>query len=416
MKHRFSKPDILIIVIASLLAVFILVLLSMWTRALYKRDQTEMLRAALEAMVETEGEKALLEAAGVPVDDIHYSYQDIPLYSGEKASWNYTEEDLRGIAVYRKASASVVQISGADDLQKSVEGSGVIVSPDGYIVTNKHVVGNATSFIVRFFDSSTAEASLVGYDSLSDIALLKAEAGNLSPIELASPDDLMIGESVYAIGHPFGYAWSMSKGIVSGLDRLVADGVETIPAMIQTDAAINPGNSGGPLLDGEGKMVGLISRINTVSGVSDGVGFAIPSSRVMDSVQEIIDTGTVSRGWLDLLSVELNPVIADYVGLPVDKGVLVSQVVPGGEADKGGVRGGSSAVQYGQSVIYLGGDLIIGINDAVIDGYDDYFAALFDTKAGDAVSLTIIRNGNKMVLENVLLVERTAENSRWIAR
>ena len=226
---------------------------------------------------------------------------------------------------------------------------------------------------------------------------------------------MMTGESVYAIGHPYGYGWSLSAGIVSGTDRIVSSSSAVVPSMIQTDAAINPGNSGGPLLSEDGTMIGLVSSIHTQTGTSDGVAFAIPSERVLDSVGELIDTGAVHRGWIDLLSVELNSAIAEYVGLPVSEGILVSQVVPGGNADKAGIHGGNQATQYGQSVIYIGGDVITAIDGEPIAGYEDYFASLFDTDPGDKVTLSLIRDGMPMTLD-VVLIERTAENSGWIAR
>ena len=417
MKHRLTKPELLIAVLASMITILAILLLSIWTHDLLRKEEADALRSALEAFVSENGEKALFEAAGVPIDSVHYSYEDLPLFVGERPSWDYSEEDRRGMAAYAKAAPSVVQITALGDLQRRVEGSGVILSSDGYIITNKHVVGSAETFLVRFYgDAGSAEAKLVGFDDLSDLALLKADASGLPAIETASSDDLMVGEGVYAIGHPFSYPWSMSRGIISGLDRLVSDGLETIPAMIQTDAAINPGNSGGPLLNGEGRMIGLVSRINTETGSSNGVGFAIPSSRVMNSVRAIIADGKVSRGWLDILSVELNPAIAEYASIPVEKGIVVSQVVPGGAADRGGLRGGDTAVQYGQSIIYLGGDVITAIDGRAIEGYDDYFAALFDTDEGDTVDVTVLRDGSEVVLKDVVLIERTMENSRWIAR
>ena len=133
-------------------------------------------------------------------------------------------------------------------------------------------------------------------------------------------------------------------------------------------------------------------------------------------IQTIIADGKVSRGWLDILSVELNPAIAEYASIPVEKGIVVSQVVPGGAADRGGLRGGDTAVQYGQSIIYLGGDVITAIDGRAIEGYDDYFAALFDTDEGDTVDVTVLRDGSEVVLKDVVLIERTMENSRWIAR
>ena len=136
----------------------------------------------------------------------------------------------------------------------------------------------------------------------------------------------------------------------------------------------------------------------------------------MDAAEQIIETGSVHRGWLDILSVELNPQIAEYSGLSISDGILVSQVVPGGEADRGGLKGGSEAVQYGQSVIYLGGDVITAINDIPVASYSDYFAALFHTRAGESVDITVMRNGRSIVLSGVCLVEQTEDNSRWLVR
>ena len=186
--------------------------------------------------------------------------------------------------------------------------------------------------------------------------------------------------------------------------------------MIQTDTLINPGNSGGPLISSDGRMAGLISSIYSRSGSAEGVSFAIPVETVMDAVRQIISSGTVHRGWIDMLSVELNPQIAEYSSLPITDGILVSQVVPGGGADRGGLRGGSEAVQYGQSIIYLGGDVITAIDGSPIRDYSDYFAALFSTAAGDEVDITVLRDGREVVLPNVELVEQTEENSRWLVR
>ena len=260
-------------------------------------------------------------------------------------------------------------------------------------------------------------ARLVGSDALSDVAVLKADVTGLTPITAGSAYSVSVGENVYAIGHPYGFSYSLSRGIISGLGRTVeGPRYGVIPGMIQTDALINPGNSGGPLLSADGRMIGLISSIYSRSGSAEGVSFAIPVETVMDAVRQIISSGTVHRGWIDMLSVELNPQIAEYSGLTVSKGILVSQVVPGGEADRGGLRGGSEAVQYGQSIIYLGGDVITAIDGRPTDSYAGYFAALFDTKAGERVDIQIMRKGRSIVLEDVMLVEQTEDNSRWLVR
>ena len=416
-KQKPSLRKTIIIGIGFALLLVVFVLLSIWTRELNKAETAELFSSALQNVIEERGERGLLEMAGVPVDDIHYNYEDLPIFAGENPVWEMTEEERRAIAIYEGAKESVVQIVAASELSDSGQGAGVIISPDGYIVTNRHVTGNATDFIVRLYDGTVRDAHIVGTDALSDVAVLKADATGLEAIEIGSSDDVVVGSTVYAIGHPFGYTWSFARGLVSGKERMVStDSGSVIPSMIQTDALINPGNSGGPLLSGKGSMTGLVSSIYSRSGSAEGVAFALPSEIVMDVAQRIIETGAVHRGWLDILSVELNPQIAEYSGLQISDGILVSQVVPGGEADKGGLRGGSEAVQYGQSVIYLGGDVITAIDGAPVRSYSDYFAALFNTMAGDSVDITVLRGGRSIVLDNVTLVEQTEENTRWLVR
>ena len=407
----------MLVIAVAAVSILVFFLLALWTRALTAEEETERLRSALESVLETEGEKGLLMMAGVPVDAISYGDDCIPLFSGDRPSWELTDEEQRGIAIYERTRGSVVRIASASELSGSGQGAGVIISPDGYIVTNRHVASPGTEFLISLYDGRVLEASLVGSDALSDIAVLKAEGEGLSAISIGTDDGLMIGETVYAIGHPYGYGWSMTKGIVSGLGRMVfTDTGGMLPSMIQTDAIINPGNSGGPLISSDGRMAGLVSSIYSKSGSAEGISFAIPASSVMDTARAIIQTGSVQRGWLDMLSVELNAQIAEYSSLPISEGILVSQVVPGGEADKGGLRGGSEAVQYGQSVIYLGGDVITGMNGRRIRGYDDYFAALYGTHEGDKVDITVFRRGSETVLEGVKLVAQTEENTRWLVR
>ena len=186
--------------------------------------------------------------------------------------------------------------------------------------------------------------------------------------------------------------------------------------LIQTDAQINPGNSGGPLIDGKGNMIGLITAIYSTSGSAQGVSFAIPVNTVIEVASEIIRLGHVDRGTLDILCVELNPMIVDYASLPVSEGILISQVIPAGEADSAGLRGGSRAVQYGNSVIYLGGDVITALDDTPVRGYSDYYAFMAASDSGDKVDVTVNRNGDEIVIKNVPLVEQTLENMRWVIR
>ena len=415
---RFSFTEILTIILVSIVGGAIIIGLFLWTQYLSSVKNEESLRKAMEKVVNEKGEKALFEMAGIPVDQVYYGDELLPLYSSSEGTWNYTAEEARRVAVFEKCKDSVVEILAYSSLSDNGQGSGVVLTSDGYIVTNKHVVGSATSFTVVFSDDTTEEATVIGTDNLTDIAVLKVNRTNLKPIDIAQNPSLKVGQIVYAIGNPYGYSWSFTDGSISGLERMVSTSSSSsvIPNMIQTNALVNQGNSGGPLLSSSGEMIGLISSIYSTSGSAEGISFALPVETVVDVVSSLIKDGKVSRGWMDFLSVELNAQIVSYCNLPVDKGILVSQVVPSGKADRGGLKGGNEKAQYGQSVIYLGGDIIVKINDTPIEGYVDYFAALFSTKSGDKVDVTVIRNGQTKVLKDVELVEQTEENTQWILR
>lgn len=415
---RFSFSEILTIIIVASASVAVLFGLGLWTGYLKSEKEKEVLRDAMQEVVEKDGVETLFEMAGIPVDQVYYGEELIPLFQSKDGSWTYTSEEVRNMAVYKKCKDSVVQILAESALSDSGQGSGVILTSDGYIVTNKHVVGSGTEFSIVFSDETTANATIVGYDSLSDIAVLKTDRVGLVPMELGSSENLSVGQTLLAIGNPYGYTWSLTSGMVSGLERMVSTSTSAsvIPNMIQTDALINPGNSGGPLLDTNGRMVGLVSSIYSTSGSAQGISFALPVESVRDIAEKIIKDGKVSRGWFDFLSVELNSQIVSYCNLPVDKGILVSQVVPMGLADRGGIKGGNEKAQYGSSVIYLGGDVVVAINGKKVEDYTDYFALLFASSPGDKVDVTVVRNGEVIELKGVELVEQTEENTRWILR
>ena len=418
MKRHPTAKEILIVLISLLIALTLFMLLSLWTMEIGRENRVEDLRRALSETLSEGGERAVLELAGIPVDDIHYSYEDIPLYQGERGAWTLSEEDRRGISLYRKAAPSVVRVSSSSSGSAAEDGAGIVISEDGYIVTNSHVIGSGDSFSVTLYDGRELDAGLIGRDAVSDIAVIKVEASDLQPLSMGSSGSVSTGESVYAIGHPYGFGWSLSKGLISALGRSIRgkDGASVIPGMIQTDAFINPGNSGGPLLISDGRMIGLVSSIYTESGRGEGIAFAIPSETVLDISSRLISDGRVERGWLDLLSVELNPAIAEYASLPVDEGILVSEVIPGGEADKAGIRGGESAVKYGNSVIYIGGDVITALDGHPVGDYDDYFAYFFSTRPGDTADVTVLRDGKEITIEDAVLIKQDEGNIKWIAR
>lgn len=417
MKDKLPLPKLItgIVCTAALLLVF--VLLALWTVSVRDSRKSDELRRELDSITAQGGERALLSLGGYEVDNIFYSDEGLILFEQGNQDWKYSADEMQNISVFSQCADSVVELYSASELSAST-GCGVIISSDGYIVTNTHVVSNGDVITVKFYDGSEAEAELVGTDPITDIAVIHVSGkDDMLPVAFSSASELVVGQKVIAIGSPYGYSWSQSVGTVSALDRTVtASSGVTLSGLIQTDAQINPGNSGGPLLDSRGRMVGLITAIYSTSGSSQGVSFAIPADTVISIAGELIRSGSVSRGTLDILSVELNPMIVDYASLPVSQGILISQVIPAGEADKAGLRGGSVRTAYGSSVIYLGGDIIVELDGQPITGYNDYYAFMAGTSSSDRVDVTVIRSGERLTIRNVPLVEQTVENMRWLIR
>jgi serine protease Do len=266
-------------------------------------------------------------------------------------------------------------------LEKSSLGSGFIISSDGYILTNNHVVQGADEIIVRLSDRRELEAELIGADERADLALLKVKATGLPAVELGNSDTLKAGEWVLAIGSPFGFDYSVTAGIVSALGRSLPN--ESYVPFIQTDVAINPGNSGGPLFNLEGEVIGINSQIYTRSGGFMGVSFAIPISVAVNVVEQLKDKGKVSRGWLGVVIQEVNKDLAESFGLKHAKGALVAQLVPGSPAEKGGL---------------LSGDIITAFNGQEINLSTDLPHRVGRVKPGADAKLDIVRNGKIKVI------------------
>jgi serine protease DegQ len=218
-------------------------------------------------------------------------------------------------------------------------GSGVIVSPDGYILTNHHVVETADEVRVALADGRTFKARLVGSDPESDLAVLKVDAGQLPAITFADLNSVRVGDVVLAIGNPFGVGQTVTMGIVSALNRSHL-GINTFENYIQTDAAINPGNSGGALVDAAGNLLGINTAIFTKNGGSMGIGFAIPGSTVKQVMEEIIEHGSVTRGWVGIEVQDITPELAESFGLKSTDGALIAGVLRGGPADTAGIKPG----------------------------------------------------------------------------
>jgi S1-C subfamily serine protease len=425
-KKRFIQ--ILVALSAFVLVIAIALLLWRWTKAIEGSANRKELDKVLHTIVKNEGEEGLLSRAGVTVDSIFYGDEGITLFEEQSSSWRYTADERQNINVYETCNKSVVHITSTVDVQVTSfmdvlpaqgTGSGIILSTEGYILTNAHVVEKAASLKVSLYDQRSYSAKVIGIDSEDDLAVIKISVDKgttLIPITLGTSEDLKIGQKVIAIGNPFGYDRTMTVGVVSGLNRPVktADG-KIIMDAIQTDASINPGNSGGPLLNSRGEVIGINTSIYSTNGSSQGINFAIPVDTAISIIPDLIKLGKVSRGWLDIVPVQLTPQLATYAKLSVDTGILVSQVVAGGLCEKAGMKGGTSMVQYGSSVIYLGGDVIRAIDGQPVNDLNDLYLALLNTHSGDKVKILVNRKGEEKTLV-VSLVERTAQNVSALVR
>lgn len=332
-------------------------------------------------------------------------------------NYSYTQDEMQNINVYRMCNEAVVNINTkvtSYDLfwepyvTDGGSGSGSIIDKRGYILTNVHVISGASKIYVSLFDGSQYEASVVGEDIDSDLAVIKftpPEDMVLSTISFGDSTSLMVGQKVIAIGNPFGMERTMTTGIVSGLGRPIQNANKRIIRnMIQTDAAINPGNSGGPLLDTNGHMVGINTMIMSSSGSSSGVGFSVPSEIAVRVVSDLIKYGKVQRGVIDATIVQLTNNIAQYAGLDVSVGMLISEVDPNGNAEKAGLKGGTRRVYYGSrnSILYLGGDVITKIDGISITSLAEYYSALESKKPGDTVTLVVRRNRKDVTIKITL--------------
>ena len=340
----------------------------------------------------------------------------IPVAANNSA---YSQIELQNINVYSICNEAVVNINTqvtAYDwflqpyVQEGGSGSGSIIDKRGYILTNVHVIADATKIYVSLFDGTQYEAEVVGTDLDSDLAVIKftpPEGVELKTISFGSSTSLKVGQRVIAIGNPFGLERTMTTGIVSGLGRPIQNSNNRIIRnMIQTDAAINPGNSGGPLLDTNGKMIGINTMIQSSSGSSAGVGFAVPSETAVRVVADLIKYGKVQRGKLDATIIQMSRRIAQYAGLDIANGVLVSEVKRGGNAEAAGLKGGTEAAYYGsrRDIIYIGGDVITQIDNIAVSSLADYYSALESKRPGDTVTVVVRRNRKNVTLK-IKLVE-----------
>jgi 2-alkenal reductase len=327
---------------------------------------------------------------------------------GDPLAAAYAEEQLF-IELYDRVSPSVVHIAVTTDRPGGGgTGSGFVLDAEGRIVTNNHVVEGAERILVRFADDTTAEAELVGADADSDLAVIQVDVSDdlLQPVELGDSDALRVGQRAVAIGNPFGFEQTMTTGIVSALGRVIKqDSGFSLPRLIQTDAAINPGNSGGPLLDSQGRVIGVTTLIFSESGANSGVGFAVPVNTVKRVVPSLIATGRYADSWLGITGMSVTPLVAEALDLPVEQGVLVQAVVQDGPSDKAGLRGSDQQIEFEGTLLTSGGDIILAIDDVEVQDMDALIVYLADTEVGQTVRLTVLRDGEERVIK-VTLEER----------
>ena len=285
-------------------------------------------------------------------------------------------------------------------------GSGFVIDKNGTILTNAHVVDGASKVTVSFGNAHQIPAKVVGADRSTDLAVLKIDPSglNLHALPLGSYNDVQVGDPVIAIGNPFGLDRTLTTGVVSAKARQI-QGLNnfTIDNVIQTDAAINPGNSGGPLLDAEGRVIGINSQIETggTGRGNVGIGFAIPIDTAKKVIPQLEKKGSVQAGYLGLEAITIDPTLS-ALNLPVDHGALVQQVTPGGPAAKAGIRGGDVPAQLNGNSIELGGDIIVAVGGKTITSSDQLASTIGAMKPGSKVTLTILRGGSRKQVEVTL--------------
>jgi len=324
----------------------------------------------------------------------------------------YDAEEQNNIAIYKRVSPSVVNITSTSlvfdffygTVPQQGQGSGFILDKAGHILTNFHVVAGANRGIeVQLYNKRRFTAKVVGTDKTHDLALLQIDAPDLQPVTLADSSQLNVGQKVYAIGNPFGLSGTMTRGIISAIRPIRSESGAPIEDAIQTDAAINPGNSGGPLLNSSGEVIGINTMIaSNGADQSSGIGFAIPINTAKAVLADLTRFGRVKRPSLGIVSYPIGPDLAAQMGLNADYGVLIQRVIPGGAAERAGLRGGSEQAYVGNQPIMLGGDLILAVDGQQVEDPQDINAIMDKHQAGDTVSVTILRNHRQMTFKLIL--------------
>lgn len=313
--------------------------------------------------------------------------------------------EQRVIEVYERVSPAVVSITTRvsrrdffyDVVPEEGAGSGFVIDEAGHILTNYHVIEDAERIEVNFGDDTPYLAEVVGVDPRNDVAVIRADAPAelLVPVELGTSSNLAVGQRAIAIGNPFGqFGRTLTTGVISALDRtLEGQSGRMITGVIQTDAAINRGNSGGPLLDSSGRVIGINSAIFSPTGTSAGVGFSVPVDTVRRLLPDLLTLGRYRHPWLGIrYAYAVLPGLAELLKLPVDRGLLLVQMYPGSPLAQANVRGAQDEAILGNQRVYIGGDILVAINDQPIGRIQELEVLLEDNhRVGETVNVTLIR-------------------------
>jgi S1-C subfamily serine protease len=312
------------------------------------------------------------------------------------------DDDAQGVAFIeaeQESSAAPSPFGMPPEGGGTATGSGILMDGDGHVITNAHVVAGAREVTVKFGDGDALTAKVLGADESTDIAVLEVDPDEVEadPLPFGDSDTIEVGDGAIAIGNPYGLDRTITSGIISALQRQIsAPNGFTISDVIQTDAAINPGNSGGPLIDANGRVIGVNSQIATGSGGggSVGIGFAVPINTAKDVAAQIIDNGSVEHAYLGIEGADLTAELAEVLNLDVDEGILVQDVTPDGPADDAGIETGDATVGIAGAEVRAGGDVITEVDGKRVGGMDDLIAAVNAKEPGDEVTLTVLRDGS----------------------
>jgi S1-C subfamily serine protease len=331
------------------------------------------------------------------------------------ASFDASEDGARSVQeIYQQAGPGVVQVTSTSVVSDNPFfgpqaatslGSGFVVDKDGFIVTNYHVIEGASEVEVNFSGDDRVPAKVVGSDPSTDLAVLQidAQASALTPLPLGNSDAVRVGDAVVAIGNPFGLERSVTAGIVSALQRdITAPNGYAIDKVIQTDAPINHGNSGGPLLNARGEVIGVNSQIESETGGSVGIGFAVPVNTVKEVVSQIKQSGKVEHSYLGLEMQAVDHNLADTFKLPVAEGILVVNVVDGSPAARAGLKGGDRQVIVDGTSYVLGGDIVTQADGQQVEGPDDLRRLIMEKNPGDSITLDIHRGDSQRTISVTL--------------